>query len=505
MKKLSFIMSAVVVFLSVSCSNITPSDTVIDSETSTLTPSTTVEDSSESISIPSESATEEVTLVSLGQLSNSYFEVLSSNQENNYSLQVELLYSDSTTQLIDVTSDMIDGDIDFYNVGNYRITINYENLSSRYDIYVYQDKSLTVTTSDSISGLNKYSTGSYASFTKNSISFDFYNCYKNSNYNLVKLLSAKEHDDINALGGSIYNTTAINQLSEITITYQTSGDNLTVNFGKTRASMETITLDRSDNEFTTKTIQTNLASFFEIETLSTDTDIKSFELTYLDLYTADKVSYVSSGENHYRINPVVYEGTLVSGESMVQVPISIERKGDYYTILETKTYTYYDLAAVTKDPSLASVAAMTTPMDVANYFIAFKTYPANYVYKKQFSSAKAVFGNAARCVSDYSRTNGYATTVPAKFVNGAPHYYECDIALDNTYSSSNRGVGRLVIWEYGFTCQGYDDSIVAVYTDDHYATFVEYYNNGLWSERFNAEMNATAYIHGAATTLLLTN
>jgi hypothetical protein len=407
--------------------------------------------------------------------------------------------------MIDVTSEMIDGEIDFYNVGNYRITINYENISSRYDVYVYQEKMVTLSSSDSISALSKYSTGSYASYTKNSVTFDFYNCYKNSYSNLVNLLSSQEHDDINSLGGSIYNTTPINQIKDISITYQTSGDNLSLSFGKTRQDMETIILEKSDDELKTTVIDASLASFFEIETLTSNTTIKSIEISYLNLFDADKVKYVSSGENQYRINPVVYEGTLVSGESMVEVPISIERIGDSYTILETKTYTYYDYSAVSKDPSLASEAAMTTPMDVANYFIAFKTYPANYVYKKQYSSAKAIFGKDARCVSDYSRTNGYATTVPAKFISGAPHYYECDIALESNYSSSNRGVGRLVVWEYGFTSQGYDDSIVAVYTDDHYATFVEYYNNGLWGNRFNAEMKKTPYIHGAPTTLTLQN
>ena len=179
----------------------------------------------------------------------------------------------------------------------------------------------------------------------------------------------------------------------------------------------------------------------------------------------------------------------------------MEEKDDSYEIIETKTYTYFTYEDVVKDPSLVELAAYIEPIDVANYFIAFGTYPANYVYKKQFDTAKATFGSYTRCVSDYSRTDGYARSVPCAFKNGKPHYYECDIALEKSYSRSNRGVGRLVVWEYGFDAKGYDDAPVAVYTDDHYASFTEYLNNGSWGERFNAEMNVTAYIHGVLETL----
>lgn len=53
-------------------------------------------------------------------------------------------------------------------------------------------------------------------------------------------------------------------------------------------------------------------------------------------------------------------------------------------------------------------------------------------------------------------------------------YYECDIDLDGTYNKSNRGVCKVVVWFNGFSADGYDESPVAVYTDDHYATFQEY-------------------------------
>jgi len=67
-------------------------------------------------------------------------------------------------------------------------------------------------------------------------------------------------------------------------------------------------------------------------------------------------------------------------------------------------------------------------------------------------------------------------------------YYECDIDLDGTYNKSNRGVGRVVVWFNGFNADGYVESPVAVYTDDHYATFQEYFNYKSLGERFDAEM-----------------
>ena len=57
------------------------------------------------------------------------------------------------------------------------------------------------------------------------------------------------------------------------------------------------------------------------------------------------------------------------------------------------------------------------------------------------------------------------------------------------------------MWEYGFDYKGYDNSIVALFTDDHYASFSEYLNNGTWGDRFNAEFDRTAYIYASAKTL----
>ena len=70
-------------------------------------------------------------------------------------------------------------------------------------------------------------------------------------------------------------------------------------------------------------------------------------------------------------------------------------------------------------------------------------------------------------------------------------YYEFDIALDSSYRTNSRGVGRVVMFLNGFSATGYDSSPVAVYTDDHYATFQEFNNLGQFLPRFNAESRIT--------------
>ena len=126
---------------------------------------------------------------------------------------------------------------------------------------------------------------------------------------------------------------------------------------------------------------------------------------------------------------------------------------------------------------------------------------------KKYNTAYKIFGDLTRCVSIYSREDGYAKSVPYQenYSTGEVKYYECDIALDSNYKSSNRGVGRLVVWFYGFAknkgATGYDDSIVTTYTDDHYQSFSEYLNTGKFSKNFNAETNCTNYKWGAPITL----
>ena len=62
-------------------------------------------------------------------------------------------------------------------------------------------------------------------------------------------------------------------------------------------------------------------------------------------------------------------------------------------------------------------------------------------------------------------------------------------------------MGRVVIWEYGFSCYTDGTSIapVCVYTDDHYATFQEYNCMGGFAHRFNGERTVTNKVHTPLT------
>ena len=142
-------------------------------------------------------------------------------------------------------------------------------------------------------------------------------------------------------------------------------------------------------------------------------------------------------------------------------------------------------------------AIMIEPRDVINYYIAFHKFPVNYSKSKTYKEIYPIFTFNARQYSTYSRTDGYVQSIP--FKGGS--YHEFDIDLDGTYVSKTgkvtRGVGRVVIFENGFDVPGYNEVCVAVYTDTHYLTFQEYYNDGSFPTRFNAEGVYSAYYYGA--------
>ena len=179
------------------------------------------------------------------------------------------------------------------------------------------------------------------------------------------------------------------------------------------------------------------------------------------------------------------------------VPVSVSYSGNRYTVLQTKTYTYYTLDYVESHPSVASDAAMTNPVDVANYYSIFGTIPANYGGSgsgmNSISSVQNVFGSDARQVSYYSKTDGYATAVPN--INASSGYYEFDIDLDGSYypGSGGRGVGRVVAWKNGINNSAYGNGSYRVchFTDDHYATFQEFNNLGQFLSKFDAEQRCT--------------
>ena len=147
--------------------------------------------------------------------------------------------------------------------------------------------------------------------------------------------------------------------------------------------------------------------------------------------------------------------------------------------------------------SVINDAAMTDPVDVANYYSIFGEIPANYGGSSSgmnsVSDVQSVFGSDARQVSYYSRTDGYATAVPN--INASQGYYEFDIDIDGSYypGSGGRGVGRVVAWRYGINNSAYGNGSYRVchFTDDHYATFQEFNNLGEFLPKFDAERQIT--------------
>ncbi|MDR0934825.1 MAG: hypothetical protein LBM03_00780 [Erysipelotrichaceae bacterium] len=351
---------------------------------------------------------------------------------------------------------------------------------------------------------NKYSTGNYGATTASGNSFEYYRAVSSSS-GFIKLLPYVKSFNDGSAPGSLYNTTAIKSIHSIDVTYKTeltSGASPSLIYGENNFNSAS-SLPLSENT-TTQNIYVGGANYFKIESSQSEIDIIELTIHYTNK-SSNSTSFTTSGSglSDYRINPVTFSGTPNNGSS-VSVPTDITISGNYYTAKSFKTYTYYSFSYISANPDLVDEAAMIDPIDVAAYYTIFKSIPVNYFLKDSSSkdSVKSLFGSNARQFSQYDRTDGYATAVPYTSKNGTPSYYEFDIDIDGTYSTSSRGVGRVIGWEYGFNASGYDSSPVCVFTDDHYATFQEYLNYGSFGIRFNAECKLTNYIWGSPTTLV---
>lgn len=307
------------------------------------------------------------------------------------------------------------------------------------------------------------------------------------------------------MSGLFYNTRPIYGIRKMIITFQTTDamEGPILRYGKNPSVDRQVQLGTANQDYRSVEVEMSQTNFFRIDAHDSTTNIQSISIYYTNISSSYETGYDESGDGYSRINPVVFQGPeLIAGESKVEVPTKIVYQNGSYQIIERKTYTYFTFNYIQEHQEMSEQASYTTPEDVSAYFVAFGTYPANYVAKSDYRTAFTYFGENTRCVSSYTRTDGYAQAVPYQNYEdtGRPLYYECDIALENNYSSGNRGVGRVVVWVAGFDSADYDHAPVAVYTDDHYGTFMEYYNDGTFGQRFNAEMTCTSYIWGAATT-----
>ncbi len=352
----------------------------------------------------------------------------------------------------------------------------------------------TLTVSAGASGLSKYSTGNYGSYSINGVSLEYYRAYtpKSAGY-FTQLLPYISSINDGTEAGSLYNVSPAYGIRSIEITYQSEGLAF-VYTGDDRVNEMTAYSLAKTTGYQTVTLSVDTDNFFKIDSGDSSLYIKELKI----FYTGKAVSYnsvkKSSGVGEKRLNATTYQGTLVAGQSAVSVPVKVEYDGGSCLITQTKTYTYYTLEYVRSNPSVKTAAAMLTPADIAAYYAAFEEFPANYAAKNfdgnSFYEVEEVFGNDTRYVSEYSRTNGYAQYVPYNEANTV--YYEFDVALVPSYwTDGERGVGRVVSWKGGWDSAQYDSAPVSVYTDDHYKTFQEYLNDGTFGKRFDAEGNLT--------------
>ena len=428
----------------------------------------------------------------------SYKEVVLSIKEDNvscyigigYSLeyQVENLDDTYTFSSSDSTIATISnlGEINPLKIGECTITLKADH-KDYIDTCKVIVNDLTPTTKFSVNASNFDDYGSYYDgnygrkrVRSNTISKDFsyYRIAKSTKYNdaMFKMIPYLLNDD-NSLSGSFFNENYFPGISKIDITYL-SQDWLILEYGTNRNRDNSYIFPKSEDEFITTSFKlNNLAAYFKISCIEEEVYIKN-----IDIYCNDALKDDTSFKEveNARINPKVYQGELINGESSITI--------------DNKTYIYYSPSYVFEHKNeldLSSIA-MTEPIDVANYFIAFNSLPANYggtisyIECLSVSTINSLFGKSARKVSEYSRTDGYSKCVPYNPHLGTnkPLYLELDIDVDNTYTTSDRGVGRIVMFVDGLKCYN-DTNPVGFYTDDHSQTFKEYLNNSSWGQRFD--------------------
>lgn len=364
--------------------------------------------------------------------------------------------------------------------------------------YSYQESvptSLSTLTIDEDTFYNygSYDTGNYGSKSISGWDIEYYRIYRYYGYCFALKPNFSEGDG--TLPGALLNTSSAGLIWSITISY-TASEDFSLYYGNNAERSHEFSIQAQENG--TQEILCGKSRFFLLDSGSSDVYITSMVIKYIsDSY--EELENVKPNTYDYRISPTTYNGDLVDGETQVSMPTSIKVNGDTYTITSTKTYTYYSFNYARDNSDEASEIALTTKEDVANYYLAFHRFPANYATSDTRNMVKAIFGSNTRLAQTFDRMDGYATAVP--FNGNPPTYHELDIGIPGAdYNvSGGRGVGRLVIWEDGFVPYGSD--VVIVYTDDHYYTFQEYLNYGSFGDRFNAEGTRVSHSYESAITL----
>jgi len=303
----------------------------------------------------------------------------------------------------------------------------------------------------------------------------------------------------------VYNLEAIKGIEKIEISYSTLA-NFYLLYSNDKSYSNRIDILSSNNNVVTLELEEN-ASYFKI--CSTTKDVT---LNYVTVYYNDKTKVSNSEDLNYYQNKINLDDLYHEYDNLEdgltrQIPSNIViNDNKTYSVTEYKEYTYHTLSYLETHKEEANSLALTDPVDVSNYYMLFHTWPLNYFEKEDLSFGATYFtSEKLRRVSPYSRIDGYATSVPYKNEpnKDTPIYYELDFDASGYYSTTNRGTGRLVVWHYGFTSDSYDTNPVIVYTDDHYATFKEYLNYGVFGQNFNAEKHSTGYKFSASNILTM--
>ncbi len=423
-----------------------------------------------------------------------------SNTKTNYLVGEEFLTPNvylvnSDYSYEDVTSKSTFEGFDSSVVGNYTISVTYLEYDTSYQITVFDSESYYQSmTLDSVSFPSSYySTGNYF----NDGIFEYYRAVSDSGYAFT-LKPLPKLNNVDSLGGSVYNTSAIKNIVSIELDYSCT-PKLEVSprlfYGEQNYNDKFVEIDVNK---TSELFYLSEANYFRIDSGSSSLYINSVVINYLNTNTSQGSSFVmkNANEGEYRITPTLYKGTTFeSGKTSVTVPTSVDSKTG--KVLSSKKYTYYSYEYVSENTKYVDTAAMVDPVDVCNYFIAFGCAPANYggssislrdgLYIPSKSEVSSLFGNKARTITRYNYTGGYVTSVP--YYGSTPTYYELDIDVNGQYNVNSRQMGRIVAFATGFKGNAYSNGgyTVCVYTDDHYATFKEYNNYGGFLPRFNAE------------------
>jgi hypothetical protein len=318
----------------------------------------------------------------------------------------------------------------------------------------------------------------------------------------VCLLKTPSYETLsNPLNSSLSNSVSYDGIYEFDIIYK-SETGFSLYYSNSRLFSDPCVFKGTNGDYVNLKIRIDHSSFFRIESSLSDVYIKTLLIKYNPSIKKADSSYLNY--QNYRLNIEYTDFSNLKDGDKRRIPSSVTyTSSGEYKINSYKEYTYHTFDYIENNPTKAKDIALVNPVDVASYYMLFRAFPLNYVYKAEVSEMSQYFGDKTRAISHYDGTYGYAKSIPY-FIpedKNKPSYYELDFDTNGTYYGGSRGTGRVVIFEYGLTNEEYKGVPVCLYTDDHYATFAEFMNDGTFGTKFDAEKNRTFYKYSIPKTL----